>query len=58
MGPRLVERGHEVVGLDSDLFRECSFGGQTPELEERALDIRDVQRSDLKGFEAVIHLVL
>ena len=56
MGPMLVERGHEVVGLDSDLFRECGFGGHAPKLEEWPLDIRDVQRSDLKGFEAVIHL--
>ena len=25
--PMLLERGHDVVGLDSDLFAACTFAG-------------------------------
>jgi nucleoside-diphosphate-sugar epimerase len=58
MVPMLIEAGHEVVGLDSDLYERCTFGHgdgimDIPELKE---DIRDVEASDLAGFEAVIHL--
>jgi len=65
--PMLLEAGHEVVGLDSDLFAGCDFG---PPLDFRGVeggaadgglseipkDLRDVDRNDLEGFEAVIHL--
>lgn len=54
--PMLLERGHTVVGWDSDLYRACTFVGelaQTPTLEK---DIRDVHPDDLSGFDAVIHL--
>ena len=66
--PMLIDAGHDVVGLDSDLYRYCTFGDegkilQIPELKKEPLrypsygkDIRDVERSDLDGFEAVIHL--
>jgi nucleoside-diphosphate-sugar epimerase len=58
MVPMLLAAGHDVVGLDSDLYRQCTFGGvdgivDIPELKK---DIRAVQRSDLEGFDAVIHL--
>jgi nucleoside-diphosphate-sugar epimerase len=58
MVPMLLEAGHDVVGLDSDLYRQCTFGGvdgiaDIPELKK---DIRAVQLSDLEGVDAVIHL--
>jgi len=58
MVPMLIEAGHDVVGLDSDLYERCTFGDgdgmqDIPELKK---DIRDVEASDLAGFEAVIHL--
>jgi nucleoside-diphosphate-sugar epimerase len=52
----LLERGHRVVGLDSDIFRACTFTGQladTPTIEK---DIRDVALEELAGFDAIIHL--
>jgi nucleoside-diphosphate-sugar epimerase len=52
----LLSEGHEVVGLDSDLYEQCDFGGPVPEVPSIRKDIRDVQASDLKGFEAVAHL--
>lgn len=56
--PLLVEAGHDVVGLDSDLYRACDFPGGAemaaiPALEK---DVRDVEPHDLDGFEAVFHL--
>jgi nucleoside-diphosphate-sugar epimerase len=52
----LLSEGHEVVGLDSDLYEQCTFGGPVPEVPSIRKDIRDVQAADLKGFEAVVHL--
>ena len=54
--PRLQADGHEVSGLDSDLFASCVFGDQVPEAASRTLDVRDVESDDLAGFDAVIHL--
>ena len=56
MVPMLLSAGHEVVGLDSDLFRQCTFGPGIHEIRELGLDLRDVQTKHLEGFEAVAHL--
>jgi nucleoside-diphosphate-sugar epimerase len=56
MVPMLLGAGHEVVGLDSDLFRECTFGPGIHDIDELRLDLRDVQGSHLDGFDAIIHL--
>jgi nucleoside-diphosphate-sugar epimerase len=54
--PMLQRAGHEVVGLDSDLFAPCTFGSTGPEVEAVRADVRDVESEDLAGFDAVIHL--
>ena len=56
MTPALQAAGHEVVGLDSGLFEECSFGAYRPELPALRRDIRDVAAGDLAGFDALVHL--
>jgi nucleoside-diphosphate-sugar epimerase len=56
MTPMLADAGHEVVGLDSDLFEQCTFGEEPREFPCLRKDIRDVLPGDLEGFEAVIHL--
>src|SRR5580765_847827 len=48
--------GHDVVGLDTDLFEGCEFGQPAQEIPEIRKDLRNVTRADLDGFEAVIHL--
>jgi nucleoside-diphosphate-sugar epimerase len=55
-GEMLVSAGHEVVGLDTDLFAGCDFGQPAPEIPELRKDIREVAQADLGGFEAVVHL--
>jgi nucleoside-diphosphate-sugar epimerase len=56
LAPMLVAEGYEVVGLDSDLFAECTFGPAMPDIPTIAKDIRDVQAADLDGIDAIIHL--
>jgi nucleoside-diphosphate-sugar epimerase len=56
MVPMLVQAGHHVVGLDSDLFRECSFNEEALDIAGPPTDIRDVRPAELEGFDAVIHL--
>jgi nucleoside-diphosphate-sugar epimerase len=55
-GPMLRSAGHEVVGLDTDLFAGCDFGRLTLEIPEVRKDIRNLTRADLEGFDAVVHL--
>ena len=52
-GPILRSAGHEVVGLDMDLFAGCEFGELASDIPEFRKDIRDVKRADLEGFERV-----
>lgn len=56
MGPMLMRAGHEVVGLDSDLYETCTFGTDLHCHPEIRKDIRDVAASDLRGFDAIVHL--
>ena len=56
MTPMLLSEGYDVVGLDSDLYRRCTFGDGIVEVANINKDIRDVELSDLKGFDAVCHL--
>lgn len=56
MVPMLLERGHEVVGLDSDLYERCNFGDLNSEVPFIRKDVRDVEIYDLEGFDAVVHL--
>jgi nucleoside-diphosphate-sugar epimerase len=56
MVPMLLTEGHQLVGLDSDLFEQSTFGGGIQSIPELKKDIRDVELSDLDGFDAVIHL--
>jgi len=54
--PLLLEHDHEVTGLDSDLFRACTFDGELTPIPELIGDVRDIEPENVKGFDAVIHL--
>ncbi len=56
MVPMLLAEGHEVVGLDTDLYAASTFGEGMVDVPSIKKDIRDVELSDLDGFDAVIHL--
>jgi nucleoside-diphosphate-sugar epimerase len=52
----LGQAGHEPVGLDADYFANERFVGETANIAGFRRDLRDVQPSDLEGFDAVLHL--
>ncbi len=54
--PMLREAGHEVVGLDSGLFRRSTLGHSPISVPSLDMDVRDVEHQHLDGFDAVIHL--
>jgi nucleoside-diphosphate-sugar epimerase len=56
MAPMFQDAGHTVVGLDNFLFAGCTLGACPPEIPALRRDLRDVQRDDLTGFDAVVHL--
>jgi nucleoside-diphosphate-sugar epimerase len=56
MAPFLLKAGHEVVGIDTDLYRRCSFGPWRESIHTIEKDVRELRVSDVRGFDAVIHL--
>ncbi len=50
-----IEAGYRIVGFDSDLFQGCDLGGPPPACEQILKDLREIELSDLKGFDAVLH---
>jgi nucleoside-diphosphate-sugar epimerase len=56
MAPHFAQAGHDVVGLDTGYFSPCTLMADQREIPWVRKDIRDLERSDLKGFDAVVHL--
>lgn len=53
----LIERGHDVVGLDTGFYRSgWMFNGVSRLPETLSKDTRIIKIKDLKGFDAVVHL--
>jgi nucleoside-diphosphate-sugar epimerase len=52
----LLAAGHEVVGIDSNLFGQSTFLDGIANIAELNKDIRDVEADELRGFDAIIHL--
>ena len=57
LGPMLLKHGHDVIGLDTDLYQRCTFSGSVPQIEAITIDVRDIQIDDIIGFEAIICLI-
>lgn len=56
LGPMLLEYGHEVIGYDTDLYERCTFAETVPDIKTIRKDIRDIEKHELEGLDAVIHL--
>src|SRR4051812_29279918 len=54
--PMLLAEGHDVVGLDADLYRRCTFLERIAQVPSIRKDLRDVTPDDVRGFDAVLHL--
>ena len=56
MVPMLLKEGFEVVGMDTDLYRFCTYGETPVAIPSIEKDVRDVTADDVKGFDAIVHL--
>jgi nucleoside-diphosphate-sugar epimerase len=60
LAPMLMKQGHDVVGLDAGFYRDGWLYSDPQQLSTvpRTIikDLRHVEESDLKGFDAVVHL--
>jgi nucleoside-diphosphate-sugar epimerase len=56
MAPGLLERGFDVIGLDTGYFADCTLVPETTQIATICKDIRDVEPTDLAGFDAIVHL--
>jgi len=56
MAAVLEDRGHEIFGLDTGYFADCSMGPVASNLNMIRKDVRDLKSADLRGFDAVVHL--
>jgi nucleoside-diphosphate-sugar epimerase len=56
MAPFLSREGHDVVGLDTGYFRECTLVEPDQSLPTIRKDIRDLTVDDVRGFDAIVHL--
>ncbi len=55
--PMLLNAGHDVVGLDSNLYQAATFGEEdAPAIPAINKDVRDVTHADVDGFDAILHL--
>lgn len=54
--PIFQRAGHEVIGLDNFMFEGCTLGPQEADVPAIRKDVRDVEVSDLRGFDAIVHL--
>jgi nucleoside-diphosphate-sugar epimerase len=56
LAPMVQAAGHDVIGLDTYLFEDCTFGDGAPDIPALRMDLRDVGRADLDGVDAIMHL--
>ena len=56
--PMLLKAGHDVVGLDTNLYQAATFGEDDVANAIPAInkDVRDVTHADIDGFNAILHL--
>jgi nucleoside-diphosphate-sugar epimerase len=57
LAPELMQRGHEVLGLDTGYYNDRSLYRSSDPLPQTIVkDIRDLDASDLAGCDAVVHM--
>lgn len=56
--PKLAAAGHDVIGLDSGFFADCTLGPPPPQIPTLRTDLRDVTPSAVAEVrpDAVVHL--
>ena len=55
--PLLIERGHEVIGVDTGYYKVgWLYNGTEVTAKTLTKDIRNITREDLEGVEAIVHM--
>lgn len=54
--PVFLDAGHDVTGLDTDLYRGCDLRPAEAIVPSLDVDIRSVTPDELVGFDAIVHL--
>ncbi|MDF5714937.1 MAG: SDR family oxidoreductase [Rhizonema sp. NSF051] len=55
--PLLIERGHEVIGVDTGFYKVgWLYNGTEVTAQTINKDIRNLQKEDLRGVEAIVHM--
>lgn len=53
----LIKKGYQAVGLDTNFYEPlCPLPPSAAKIKQIQKDIRDIESSDLKGIDAIIHL--
>ena len=52
----LLEKSYEVIGYDTDYYKNCDLIEHVCPTKQISKDIRDISPEDLEGIDAVIHL--
>ena len=57
LSPRLAERGHEVVGLDTGFYKERMLYRSASSMPVTLVkDLRQIEMEDLNGVDALVHM--
>jgi nucleoside-diphosphate-sugar epimerase len=56
MAPIFRKAGHEVVGMDTGYFDRCTLFQGDDSIPTIQRDLREVEKRDLEGFDAIVHL--
>ena len=56
LAPYFAQAGHQVVGLDTGYYAGCTLVPDSDAIPCMRKDIRNIELSDLEGFDAVVHL--
>lgn len=57
LSPALLKLGHNVVGLDTGYYKErLLYRSGEPVPQTLVKDLRDIEASDLEGFDAIVHM--
>lgn len=53
---KLLERNYHPVGIDTQYFKDIALNNHNLNYETHDMDIRNIDKITLKGFDAIIHL--
>ena len=56
LAPRLLAGGHQVRGFDIGFFEDCALSPTNENYPQIVKDIRDIERVDVEGVDAIVHL--